>query len=95
MCASAIKATRRWKAQKPACTAWQPRCRRPTSLALSRRRRVLGRAGRVPTVPCVPMAYGLWCAVRRYSSATRLCGASGTRYMTTRGLICSRRVPSG
>eukprot|EP00966_Prymnesium_polylepis_P049753 1151541-Prymnesium_polylepis.1 len=25
-----------------------------------------------------PMAYGLWCDVRRYSSATRLCGASGT-----------------
>eukprot|EP00966_Prymnesium_polylepis_P054648 1263007-Prymnesium_polylepis.1 len=22
---------------------------------------------------------GLWCAVRRYSSATRLCGASGMR----------------
>eukprot|EP00966_Prymnesium_polylepis_P256104 5915937-Prymnesium_polylepis.1 len=23
------------------------------------------------------VAYGLWCAVRRKSSATRLCGASG------------------
>eukprot|EP00966_Prymnesium_polylepis_P061670 1431122-Prymnesium_polylepis.1 len=24
------------------------------------------------------LAYGLWCAVRRYSDATRSCGASGT-----------------
>eukprot|EP00966_Prymnesium_polylepis_P186108 4313880-Prymnesium_polylepis.1 len=24
------------------------------------------------------VAYGLWCAVRRYSSAMGLCGASGT-----------------
>eukprot|EP00966_Prymnesium_polylepis_P314493 7267243-Prymnesium_polylepis.1 len=35
------------------------------------------------------LVYGLWCAARRYSSATRLCGASGTRYMTMRGLIGS------
>eukprot|EP00966_Prymnesium_polylepis_P176622 4089520-Prymnesium_polylepis.1 len=42
-----------------------------------------------------PMAYGLWCAVRRYSDATRFCGAFGTRYVTMRGLIGSRRVPSG
>eukprot|EP00966_Prymnesium_polylepis_P307748 7111586-Prymnesium_polylepis.2 len=43
--------------------------------------------------------YGdLWpirCAVRRYSVATRSCGASGTRYVTMRGLIGRRRVPSG
>eukprot|EP00966_Prymnesium_polylepis_P108142 2503813-Prymnesium_polylepis.1 len=44
---------------------------------------------------CVAMAYGLWCAVRRYTDATRSCGASGTRYVTMKGLICSRRVPSG
>eukprot|EP00966_Prymnesium_polylepis_P279560 6458241-Prymnesium_polylepis.1 len=30
--------------------------------------------GRSPTM----VAYGLWCTVRRCSSATRLCGASGT-----------------
>eukprot|EP00966_Prymnesium_polylepis_P010801 248925-Prymnesium_polylepis.1 len=40
------------------------------------------------------MAHGLWCAVRRYSDATQSCGASGTRYVTMRGLIDSRRVPS-
>eukprot|EP00966_Prymnesium_polylepis_P085904 1988128-Prymnesium_polylepis.1 len=39
------------------------------------------------------MADGLWCAVRRSSSAMRLFGASGTRYMMMRGLIGSRRVP--
>eukprot|EP00966_Prymnesium_polylepis_P030870 718192-Prymnesium_polylepis.1 len=42
-----------------------------------------------------PVAYALWCAVRRYSSATWLCGASGTRYVTMRGLTGRRRVPSG
>eukprot|EP00966_Prymnesium_polylepis_P140000 3234337-Prymnesium_polylepis.1 len=36
------------------------------------------------------MAYGLWCAVRRYSDATRSCGASGTRYVTMRGRTGSR-----
>eukprot|EP00966_Prymnesium_polylepis_P224160 5185788-Prymnesium_polylepis.1 len=30
------------------------------------------------SIPAWPMAYGLWCAVRRYSDATRSCGASGT-----------------
>eukprot|EP00966_Prymnesium_polylepis_P106136 2457696-Prymnesium_polylepis.1 len=38
----------------------------------------------------------VWCAVRRYSSATRLCGASassGTGYVSLRGLIGSRPVP--
>eukprot|EP00966_Prymnesium_polylepis_P079510 1842608-Prymnesium_polylepis.1 len=40
------------------------------------------------------MAYGLWCAVRRYSSATRLYGASGTgRLILTvaYGLWCAVR----
>eukprot|EP00966_Prymnesium_polylepis_P335910 7391243-Prymnesium_polylepis.1 len=32
----------------------------------------------VLVVRILPVAYGLWCAVRRHSSATRLCGASGT-----------------
>eukprot|EP00966_Prymnesium_polylepis_P025021 576939-Prymnesium_polylepis.1 len=38
---------------------------------------------------------GLWPMVRRkaVSSATRLCGASGTRYVSLRGLIGSRPVP--
>ena len=40
----------RWKAQA-ACTAWHGVAGRPRSPC--RRRRVLGRAGRVPTVPCV------------------------------------------
>eukprot|EP00966_Prymnesium_polylepis_P120606 2786848-Prymnesium_polylepis.1 len=35
-----------------------------------------------------PLAYGA--PLRRYSSATRLCGASGTRYVTMRGPL---RVP--
>eukprot|EP00966_Prymnesium_polylepis_P300334 6940339-Prymnesium_polylepis.1 len=39
------------------------------------------------------MACALWCAVRRYSSATRLCGAPGTGYVSLRGLIGSRPVP--
>eukprot|EP00966_Prymnesium_polylepis_P028303 654961-Prymnesium_polylepis.1 len=40
---------------------------------------------------------GLWPMVRRkaVSSATRLYGASGTRYVTMRGLTGSPRVPSG
>jgi hypothetical protein len=46
-------------------------------------------------LPLAYSKYGLWCAVRRYSDAPRPCGASGTRYMTLRGLIGSRRVPSG
>eukprot|EP00966_Prymnesium_polylepis_P159764 3692713-Prymnesium_polylepis.1 len=28
--------------------------------------------------PSTAVAYGLWCAVRRYSDATRSCDASGT-----------------
>eukprot|EP00966_Prymnesium_polylepis_P235287 5441920-Prymnesium_polylepis.1 len=39
------------------------------------------------------MACGLWCAIRRYSSATRLGGASGTRYVSLRGPIGSRPMP--
>eukprot|EP00966_Prymnesium_polylepis_P294250 6795576-Prymnesium_polylepis.2 len=36
------------------------------------------------TLPLVwPMPYGLWFAIRRYSSATRLYGASGTRYVSS------------
>eukprot|EP00966_Prymnesium_polylepis_P265134 6125586-Prymnesium_polylepis.2 len=31
------------------------------------------------------MANGLWCATWRYPSATRLCGASSTKYMSMRG----------
>eukprot|EP00966_Prymnesium_polylepis_P243145 5623127-Prymnesium_polylepis.1 len=34
-------------------------------------------------------------AVFIYSDATRSCGASGTRYVTMKGLTGSRRVPSG
>eukprot|EP00966_Prymnesium_polylepis_P059156 1371202-Prymnesium_polylepis.1 len=39
------------------------------------------------------VAYGLWCAVRRCSSTTRLCGASGTGYVSLGGLISSGRWP--
>jgi hypothetical protein len=41
------------------------------------------------------VACGRWPMVRRkaVSSATRLCGASSTRYVSMRGLIGSRRVP--
>eukprot|EP00966_Prymnesium_polylepis_P284398 6570177-Prymnesium_polylepis.1 len=42
----------------------------------------------------IPMAYGVWCAIRRCSSATRLCGAFGTGYVLLGGLIGSRPVPS-
>eukprot|EP00966_Prymnesium_polylepis_P208488 4830318-Prymnesium_polylepis.1 len=31
------------------------------------------------------MAYDLWCAVKRYSSAMRSCGASSTGYVSLRG----------
>eukprot|EP00966_Prymnesium_polylepis_P248519 5746109-Prymnesium_polylepis.1 len=46
------------------------------------------------------VAYGLWCAVRRYSlfgryAVLRCRCRSGTRYVTLRGLTGSRRVPSG
>eukprot|EP00966_Prymnesium_polylepis_P056665 1311135-Prymnesium_polylepis.1 len=45
------------------------------------------------------LSYGLWCFVRRYSSATRLCGASGTSEVHVRvvgrstavALCCPRR----
>eukprot|EP00966_Prymnesium_polylepis_P287174 6633272-Prymnesium_polylepis.1 len=63
----------------------------PTDRKVSRRPR------RLKSAP--PMDW-LWCAraprkavLELNSSATRLCGASGTRYMSLRGLIGSRPVP--
>eukprot|EP00966_Prymnesium_polylepis_P085604 1981815-Prymnesium_polylepis.1 len=36
---------------------------------------------------------GLWCAVRWYSSATRLCGASGTWYVSLRApVLCTKNA---
>eukprot|EP00966_Prymnesium_polylepis_P162984 3766414-Prymnesium_polylepis.1 len=42
----------------------------------------------------VRVAYGIWCAIRRCSSATRQCGASGTGNVSLRGLIGSSPVTS-
>eukprot|EP00966_Prymnesium_polylepis_P150082 3467044-Prymnesium_polylepis.1 len=42
------------------------------------------------------VAFGLWCAARRYSNAARSCGASGTRYgddERSNRYHGSRRVP--
>eukprot|EP00966_Prymnesium_polylepis_P082731 1915615-Prymnesium_polylepis.1 len=58
-----------------------------------RRKAVLGRQA---VLRCLwhEVAYGLWCAVRRYSSATRLCGASGLWPMVRRNGVTGSRVGS-